>query len=373
MRWSILLICLTFILTVNGQSRCIPEFGTHIQWKDCIEAFEELFKPATDFMTPAEQARRRRFSLYDRNVQYRIPQGRVVRTCAIGFDIQDGHLSSYITTWTELQRRMLLLLTTCIGHGGGVGGMSIRDGIVYVFTNPQQVSGLGTCLAPPPPVGLQRLNIAQCLNAYGNTRRQALIAASAVGGPPGHHNFDPASRGRSPNQIAQLGTGIPLQPALRPALMSPALNRNQAIDHPVFTRPDEIPPGRILRFAWRGSTMNARDVKWRHYTDGRPHVLRLWRDAGAWCAIRLRGPTVPFPIKQPPTHGRSPYSAPPYFILVARPGQLPKPDLAWVWKSMGNKWIPFRGVVPLVDETTGNLQDQYGQESGWFLIKWVDP
>ena len=338
-----------------------------------MEAMKGLFTPALASMTEAEQSRRQYFNLYDRNARFRIPQGHAVRTCSLGFDIQDGNSFTFRTSWQELQGGMLSLLRSCIGYSGGVGGTSAQGGIIYAFTNPEQVSGLGTCLAPRPPLGLQRLNLAQCLITHGSTPRQGLVGASAVVGFLNRYSSDAASRGSGPNQIAQAVASVPMQPALPNAPVLQAPSQARVVDGSFFPRPPDGKPGRLRRFAWRGTFREPENVFWRTFHDGRLSIVEMWKSAGGWCTVKLRGPTVIFPLQKPPKRtGPYPYGVPHPFLLP-KPGQRAKTDLAWVWKSSGTEWIPYYGNVPLGDEYFDTMEDRYGRESGWFLIKWAFP
>ncbi|MCJ1252000.1 Small subunit processome complex component [Trapelia coarctata] len=121
-------------------------------------------------MTPQQIMMRRIFSLYHQDPCYRIPQGGTVGSCAIGFDITNGNQDTITTSWEDIKQHIAKFLSDCVVQRH-VGGYMYMDGMVFLVTNPTQVSGWGTCMASsaahhgrPVP---RRLNLAECMVTHG--------------------------------------------------------------------------------------------------------------------------------------------------------------------------------------------------------------
>ena len=128
-------------------SECDPDFGTGILFNDCREVAKKMLVNAVEMRLESLYGLQT-FSLGSKDVKTRLPQGMVYRSCAMGFDLDSDTDVSVQTSIHQIQAGFKQLVNECVGRQGQ-GGSLYASGLVFVITNPKQVSGNGTCLVSP--------------------------------------------------------------------------------------------------------------------------------------------------------------------------------------------------------------------------------
>lgn len=102
---------------------------------------------------------------------------------------------------------------------------------------------------------------------------------------------------------------------------------------------------------------------WFHTNRGGGREERTWESQGAFMAIKLKGPSAPFPSLIPQV------SQPARKTFVKMPWKPAREQMIWAWKASDLQWEPYDGPVPTQEDDV--VQGSW--LGGWILVKFASP